>query len=502
MATQVSQMTPLPLLPQLPPELWLSILEMVDAREDLLSCSLVSSEMNGLSHRFLWKRYNLPVYFSKRTLGFFVKARALIRRPERARYITHLTLVLKSTYSRSRAQSKYITSELVSQFEQVLSLLTHVTSLTIRVFSKGDYFEIITPPRDNNLALAKCSTPLPPQSVSFRHVMWSLLLKWLGTIPLRELHTTMMPPEDVATVLSMTPSVSDLHVLLPAKPDVSLMLPPSALSCLTRLDTSITMASLIVSAMRPIKVLTLYSQHPDAARSCFARLCSKLNESNAVEIVHTESLPSTGIVFMMTSFGPLCRSLRVISEHHDGSPESPFDICAAVDMRMVARCFQCVPSLTTYVFRYDLYDDFHWQLYQNKSIDRLHAIGMPLLYGELETHFADMPAERGYLRIVFEFGAIGNTGGEESPKWMCWVFTRALDGEWSVQLEKKEMADYTEREKYYFEQPPPPPPREEIPDDEDDDDDDDDDTNYSDEFTISNRGDFSMYEEWENQMYA
>ncbi|KAF8316560.1 hypothetical protein DL93DRAFT_2096110 [Clavulina sp. PMI_390] len=460
----VSRFTPM--WSHLPPEIWLSILE-ISERTSLLNCSLTCSDMNKLCERSIWSNITLPLYFSKRSRGFYLVVQSLLAHPERARAARRLTLSLRCMKPHSMAQSRYIHFRMPSQLEQVLSFMAGVTHLTIDVVDAPQTartVHLLGPFKDFTSPLTVWSDDyhdggeISSPRREFFELLWTPILSWVSSVQLHSLSTKSLPFDYFVGLVSKRRSISQVEFVS----DLNEQIPPQAtvppcqyLERVANGEASVPalIAVNILNSSSPPTSLNLqrHSVLVGAFRPSYEPLGQYIQRTGTIQVLTTAELGTLRVERMIKAFSFPLPSLRVIVETnamystHQPAPQY-------LNTKAISSMFSIVPSLITYVSRRGDYDRGLWAQYRQQWPPEAHggATILSELLAKFRAQFQSIASSRGVLRVLLEAGQINE------EQCLYWVFQRDRQGVWSMYWDTStegRIVTLKEREHFYLSPP-------------------------------------------------
>ncbi|KAF8316555.1 hypothetical protein DL93DRAFT_2077784, partial [Clavulina sp. PMI_390] len=448
----------------LPPEIWLSIFEFID-RSSLLDCSLASREVNVLCNRIIWSAFTLPLYFSKRSRGFYLVAQALLAHPERARAVRRLTLSLRCTQPRSKSQARYIHLTMPSQLEQLLSLMAGITHLTINVadgFYTHDFLQLRGQFRSLDSPLTIWSDAWGDEMcacsktrIEYSELIWTPIVRWIATLPLHTLSSKYLTFDRFINIISKCPSIEDIEFdLKPGDQGPLGAIPPCLyLDRVANGEASVPISiaeAVLSSSKNPTSVIIQrHNLWSSSLSSQYEALGRWMCRTNTVQLLKAEELPPHRFETMLENVPFPCPSLLAIVEIREGSSTfwpDPLHLHVIT----IARIFTMAPSLRTYVVRWEDYERELWERYREKwPAEKRGASALKNLLDKFRDRFTNIE-NRGILRVIVEAGKL------HEEKCLYWVFQRDPEGVWSMHWDKStEGRNVTpkERDQYYIHPP-------------------------------------------------
>ncbi|KAF8316561.1 hypothetical protein DL93DRAFT_2226723 [Clavulina sp. PMI_390] len=451
----------------LPPEIWLSILEFLD-RTSLHNCSLASKDVNALCGGIIWAAIALPLYFSKRSRGFYLVAKALLAHPERARAARRMTFLLQSMQPCSVSQARYLYVTMPSQLEKLLSLMKGVTWLRLHIVDGSElsrfdqlrgHFKSFTPPLTIWSDTWHSNEEKPSGiGVEFFELLWTPILSWASTLPLQTLSTRFIPFHRFVEMTSRCPSIRQVEFVMNTDDQVSpdARIPPCQyLERVSHGEASVPVpiSVNVLNSSTPPTSLILQSHHYalGSFKSLYEPLGQYIFRMGTVQVLTNTEFGTVRVEKAIQALSHSCPSLRVIVEDsygYAGHQPNPL----LLHVRVIASIFAIGPSLITYVSRRAEYDHKLWAPYRDQwpLQNQGGAAALADLLEKFRDNFVDIPTTRGVIRIILEAGRLNE---EEC---LYWVFQRDRQGIWSMYWDTStEGRTVTPKEREHFYLHPP-----------------------------------------------
>ncbi|KAF8316583.1 hypothetical protein DL93DRAFT_2077821 [Clavulina sp. PMI_390] len=453
----------------LPPELWLTILELLD-RPSLLECSIINTTFSAFCARFLWSSITLP--FQSRNLYHLLHL--LTKRPERARAVKSLILRLGPITPHTAKRASHLLSDVPVLLNKLFALMTGVRALeiTAQLYDtptgghrfldvQGRFISVMgdaLTTKPSSFSLGNDTSPV--KAGEFQDVIWTSILEWVRRSEgLNYVESLNLPYEALIALMeaqsthrstsrSIKISTSSVHADDPlSEPFVGLGglpaeeifgLSPRATALLNKLDSLLVEIYLdsVHDSFRQLVRQAILNAHGLRLLRLHQKLANDRGPSPILSFLRSpdaaERGPSSTAVRTMEAL----TSLRALVEHHEGFAQR----VPSFDISSVVEAFDALPNLHTYVLSWTHFPGHgyftEWPLEQHqKDVE----VQLEEAFRYLDVNVSSFGAIG--RRVIFEFGEWCARGVEEkfggtkvnesgSKGWRCWVFRRLQDGRW------------------------------------------------------------------------